>query len=89
MHQAAAQPQTVAQTGPKMNKPQFNDQELKQAEENGDLENTKQIVGTAIYIAIEPFFKLEAGKITGMMIERPDFSLVARQYLENYDFFAS
>ena len=89
MPQPAAQPLPVAPTGPKLNKPQFNEQELKQAEESGNLENVKQVVGTAIYMTIEPLFKNQAGKITGMMIERPDFNLIARQYLENYDFFAS
>jgi len=40
-------------------------------------------------VAVEPIFKDQAGKITGMMIERPDFKQIARQYLENYDFFSS
>jgi hypothetical protein len=32
--------------------PQFNEQELKQAEMSGNLDNVKQIVGTAIFNAI-------------------------------------
>ena len=89
MPQPVAQPLPVAPTGPKLNKPQFNEQELKQAEESGNLDNVKQVVGTAIFNAIKDIFQDQTGKITGMMIERQDFNNVARKYLFNYDFFTS
>jgi len=54
-----------------------------------DSQNEKQlklVVGNAIFAFIQPKFGANTGKLTGMLLERPDFVQVGQTYLENPQF---
>lgn len=71
----------MAGPGPVM----FNPEEYKQA--LADPNELKNFVGTAIYHTIEKVDPADAGKITGMLLERGDFNEIHGRYLQDPGFF--
>lgn len=54
----------------------YSEEEFQGLMQKGDVEELQGFVGTAIFHAIEPMFKANTGKITGMLLDRTDFQQI-------------
>lgn len=84
----AAMPQPVGvPQQPQMPAVVFNAEDYQKAVQSGDMNELKQFVGTQIYHTLEPMYKDDTGKITGMLLERGDFGEIHNRYLQEPPFF--